>query len=126
MTFTIGPRKLIEMIETTELNQRPDPGPSSCPRVPRTVRLKASRGILSVECRGQRRQEEVMVWADGQCRLARAELLQFLRRFQMESTVTVDVNCGLLRIRHLAVRLLGGVGAWTATSDVGECDFATD
>lgn len=126
MTFMIGPKRLIEMIERTERNQIPDTCGKGCPHPQPTVRLKASRGILSVECSGRRHEEKTVVWADGQCRLAMPDLLNFLRRFQLESAVTVDVNCGLFRIRHLALRVLGGVGAWTATSDVGECDFATD
>jgi hypothetical protein len=125
MTFMIGPRKLIEMIELTEMIDMPDPGISHPPHTPRTVCLQASRGTLAVECSGQRSEEKVVVWTEGQCRMAIAELLTFLRRFQLESAVTVEVSCGMLRIRHLAVRVLGAC-AWTATSDVDQYDFATD
>jgi hypothetical protein len=126
MTFMIGPRKLIEMIELTEMTNTPDPGVNDPPpATPRTVCLQASGGTLAVECSGQRSEEKVVVWTDGQCRIAIAELLSFLRRFQLESAVTIEVSCGMLRIRHLALRVLGAC-AWTATSDVGQCDFATD
>src|SRR5215469_4522325 len=112
MTFMIGPRKLIEMIELTEMIDMPDPGINDAPHTPRTVCLQASRGTLAVECSGQRSEEKVVVWAEGQCRMAIADLLTFLRRFQLESAVTVEVSCGMLRIRHLAVRVLGAC-AWT-------------
>jgi acyl CoA:acetate/3-ketoacid CoA transferase beta subunit len=125
MTFMIGPRKLIEMIELTEVIDMPDPGVNDLPHTRRTVCLQASRGTLAVECSGQRSEEKVVVWTEGQCRIAITELLTFLRQFQLESAVTMDVSCGMLRIRHLAVRVLGAC-AWTATSDVGQCDFATD
>ena len=125
MTFMIGPRRLIEMIQLTEIIDMPDPGINDPPHTSRTVCLQASRGTLAVECSGQRSEQKVVVWAEGQCRMAITELLTFLRRFQLESAVTIEVSCGMLRIRHLAVRVLGA-SAWTATSDVGQCDFATD
>ena len=125
MTFIIGPRKLIEMIELTERVETPNPRVKDLPPTPPTVCLQASGGTLAVECRGQRSEEKVVVWTDGQCRIPIAELLSFLRRFQLESAVTMEVSCGMLRIRHLALRVLGAC-AWTATSDVGQCDFATD
>jgi hypothetical protein len=125
MIFMIGPRRLIEMIELTEMIDTPDPDSNDPPHSPRTVCLQASRGTLAVECSGQRSEQKVVVWTEGQCRLAIAELLDFLRRFQLESAVTVEVSGGMLRIRHLAMRVLGAC-AWTATSEVGQCDFATD
>jgi len=125
MTFMIGPRKLIEMIELTEMIDMPDPGINDPPHASRTVCLQASRGTLAVECSGQRSERKVVIWTEGQCRMVITELLSFLRRFQLESAVTIEVSCGMLRIRHLAVRVLGAC-AWTATSDTGQCDFATD
>jgi hypothetical protein len=125
MTFMIGPRKLIEMIQLTETVDTPDSGVNDLPPTRGTVCLQASRGTLAVECSGQRSEEKVVVWTEGQCRLPIADLVSFLRQFQLESAVTMEVSCGMLRIRHLALRVLGAC-AWTATSDVGQCDFATD
>jgi len=84
MTFMIGPRKLIEMIELTEMIDMPDPGINDPPHASRTVCLQASRGTLAVECSGQRSEQKVVIWAEGQCRMVITELLSFLRRFQLE------------------------------------------
>lgn len=116
--FTIKPELLVRMTEVVSAG-KPEPG-----RTP-SVRLRASRGRLYLECNGARAESNVLVWDDGQCRVEAGRLLAVGKRFQLEPAVTVDVSGGFLRIRSAAVPVMA-CSAWTAAAEAGQNDFATD
>ncbi len=117
--FTIEPAALVRMLAAAGL------GVSDSPPHHDVVCLKASQDRLRFELNGACSEANAIVWQDGQCRISTASLSEVLKRFRFESTVTVDVQYGWLRIRHAAVPVLGFC-AWTATSEAGHSDFDTD
>jgi hypothetical protein len=116
MVVTIEPRVLMDMIEATGGNE---PGDAQM------VRLLASRGRLAVQHGGARSERHSIVWNEGQCRLGASELVSLLKPFRLDSAVTLEARAGFLRVRHSAVPVLSS-GAWTATSERSQTDFATD
>ena len=122
MMFTIAPGRLMRMLEAAGIG-RADESCTACDL--RVVYLQASRGRVSVRCNDTCAEANSVTWNDGQCRLLASILFAVLSRFRLEPVVTVDVQYGQLRIRHLVVPVLGFC-AWTSVSENEQGDFATD
>lgn len=114
MIFTIKPKFLIRLLKRISESQWDGP-----------ISLFASRGRVELQANGIVGETCAQVWDDGQCRVLAPRLFEIVRRFQLETGITIYVNGGFLRIRSAAVPVLSA-GAWTATSENLQCDFATD
>ncbi len=116
MVVTIEPQVLLDMLNTTSGGK---PGDQH------TVSLLASQGRLALQCDGAQSERHGIVWNEGRCSVAASELLSLLKPFRLESSVTLEVCAGFLRVRHSAVPVRS-FSAWTATSEKSQTDFATD